>query len=63
MYGATLSFQKGEYPTKCKRADGNPIYKKDDNQYKENYRPISLLPSISKISEKNRDSTGDSTVC
>jgi retron-type reverse transcriptase len=47
-----LSFQKGEYPTEWKRANVSPIYKKDDHQYKENYRPISLLPSISKISEK-----------
>ncbi|XP_028412551.1 uncharacterized protein LOC114535443 [Dendronephthya gigantea] len=47
-----LSFQKGEYPTEWKRANVSPIYQKDDSQYKENYRPISLLPSISKISEK-----------
>ena len=47
-----LSFQKGEYPTEWKRANVSPIYKKDNHQYKENYRPISLLPSISKISEK-----------
>jgi hypothetical protein len=34
------------------KANVTPVYKKDDHQYKKNYRPISLLPSISKIPEK-----------
>ena len=29
-----------------------PLFKKDDNQDYNNYRPISLLPNISKIFEK-----------
>jgi hypothetical protein len=46
------SLQVGEYPTEWKKANVSPVYKKDDHQYKKNYRPISLLPSISKIPEK-----------
>ena len=30
-----------------------PIYKDEDNSKADNYRPISLLPSISKIFEKS----------
>ena len=33
-------------------ADVIPIFKKDDPFEKENYRPISLLPSLSKVYEK-----------
>ena len=29
-----------------------PLFKKDDNTNKENYRPISILPSISKLFER-----------
>ena len=34
-----------------KYADVRPIFKKDDKNDKENYRPISILPNISKIYE------------
>ncbi len=33
-------------------ANVSPIFKKEDNTDKKNYRPISVLPSISKIFEK-----------
>ena len=29
-----------------------PVYKKDDRNAKENYRPITLLPCVSKVLEK-----------
>ena len=32
--------------------DYTPLFKKDDNTDKTNYRPISILPSISKIFER-----------
>ena len=35
-----------------KLADINPLFKKDDSTNKTNYRPISILPSISKVFEK-----------
>jgi hypothetical protein len=42
----------GVFPLKWKLANVLPIFKKDDRHSKENYRPISLLPSLSKICEK-----------
>ena len=42
----------GIFPDKLKIAKVKPLYKKDDEQLFNNYRPISLLPAISKIFEK-----------
>ena len=42
----------GKSPSELKMADVMPIFKKDDPFEKANYRPISLLPSLSKIYEK-----------
>jgi hypothetical protein len=47
-----LSLQLGEYPTEWKKANIIPIYQKENRQHKNNYRPVALLSSISKIQEK-----------
>ena len=43
---------KGEFPNDLKHADIVPIYKKNNNCKKENYRPVNILPNLSKIHEK-----------
>ena len=46
------SITTGIFPDKLKTAKIIPLYKKDNPMLLENYRPISLLPSISKVIEK-----------
>ena len=45
------SLNKGKIPRKWKSADVTPIHKKDSKEAAENYRPISLLPIVSKVLE------------
>ena len=40
------------FPTVMKYADVTPIHKKDDKTDKTNYRPISILPNLSKVYER-----------
>jgi hypothetical protein len=42
----------GIFPDKLKVAKIIPVYKKNENNLFENYRPISLLPSLSKVIER-----------
>ena len=46
------SLCSGIFPSKLKLAEVIPLYKKEDQRVFGNYRPISLLSSISKIFEK-----------
>ena len=39
------------FPDDLKQADIKPIYKKDSRNQKENYRPVGILPNLSKIFE------------
>ena len=41
-----------KFPTRLKLADITPLFKKLENVSKENYRPVSLLPLVSKIFER-----------
>ena len=47
-----LSIQENVFPSKAKIAAVLPFFKKEDRLNKKNYRPISVLSSISKIFEK-----------
>ena len=46
-----MSIKSAKFPTDMKRADVYPIYKKSDSMNKCNYRPVSVLSSLSKIFE------------
>ena len=49
-FSNTLS--SSTFPIALKNADVNPVFKNDDKNGKENYRPISILPSLSKVYER-----------
>ena len=40
------------FPEILKHADINPLYKKGNKDIKGNYRPVSVLPNLSKMLEK-----------
>ena len=56
LYPLTLiinqAIETGIFPDKLKLAKVIPIYKKNEDYLFENYRPISVLPSISKVIER-----------
>ena len=45
-------FECSEFPEKLKLADVSPIFKADDSTLKFNFRPISVLPALSKVMER-----------
>ena len=47
-----LSLTTGIFPDAFKIAKVVPIYKKDDSSQVSNYRPVSILPSLSKVLER-----------
>ena len=49
---ANLSFSTGIFPVNLKTANVILIFKKDDHTSCNNYRPISLLSNISKITDR-----------
>ena len=51
-YSFNLSISTGVFVDDWKRAKVIPVYKSEDRKKCENYRPISILPIISKLFEK-----------
>ena len=52
-YLVNLSIRQNIFPDKLKEAKITPIFKKGDKSTPGNYRPISILPTISKLFEKH----------
>ena len=46
------SFVLGQFPSAWKLANVLPLYKTENRQFKNNYRPVSLLSCLSKITER-----------
>ena len=46
------SISTSKFPNDLKKPDVIPVYKKRSKLPKENYRPISILPNISKLYER-----------
>ena len=44
--------EKGIFPDDLKLAHVSPIFRKEDSFQKENYRPVSILPHMSKVFER-----------
>ena len=46
------SIKKNEFPNELKAEDITPIFKKEHPLNKENYRPVRVLPTVSKTFER-----------
>ena len=46
------TINEGKFPAELKHSEVIPLFKKEDPLKKENYRPVSLLPHLSKIFER-----------
>ena len=49
------SIETGMFPSCLKLADITPAFKKDDMHEKSNFRPVSILPAVSKVYERSMD--------
>ena len=48
-----LSYETGIFPNKMKEAIVRPLFKKEDKEKPEFYRPVSILPVVSKVFERS----------
>ena len=47
-----IGIKNGTFPDELKLADITPVHKKEDTTKTKNYRPVSVLPPVSKLLEK-----------
>ena len=47
-----FSLNSGTFPNEWRRANVTPVFKKEDKTALKNYRPVSVLPTVSKIFER-----------
>ena len=52
MFIVNKSISSGQFPSAWKEAKVNPLFKSGSKDDINNYRPISILPTISKLNEK-----------
>ena len=52
LYIVSLMILFYNFPDSLKMADIAPVHKKDETTTKDNYRPVGILPCISKIFER-----------
>lgn len=52
LHICNASFESGSFPNVLKKSVITPVYKNGDKTLIQNYRPISILPTISKVLEK-----------
>ena len=50
--GFNDSVEKSNFPSSLKHANKTPVFKKGDRDSKDNYRPVNVLPNMSKIFER-----------
>ena len=46
------ALKDGKFPDQLKKADFSPVFKKGNHNDNTNYRPVSILPLLSKIYER-----------
>ena len=46
------SARNSDFPSKLKKANVTPVFKKGDRNSKDNYRPVSILSNVSKVLER-----------
>ena len=46
------ALSSSQYPNGLKYADVTPVFKKDDKSDKGNYKPMSILPNLSKVTNE-----------
>ena len=52
LHNFSNSIFDATFPSELKKADAIPVFKKKDQNNVENYRPVGILPNLSKIYER-----------